>query len=163
MAVPVNDILAHPAPGLAEQVHGEATRVDVADATRELGNLLTDRLLAYIVNVRDVKTLARWESGRVSGMRVESERRLRYARRVRRARRRQVSGVRVESERRLRTAYEIATLLGRVEAASTIRAWFIGMDPYLDDASPADAIHDGRLQDALNAARSFIAYGGMGS
>ncbi len=138
MAIPVGDILTHAAPGLAEQVHGEATRVDVAAATRELGNLLTDRLLAYIVNVRDVKTLARWESGRVSE-------------------------VRIESERRLRTAYEIATLLGRVEAASTIRTWFIGLDPYLDDASPADAIHDGRLQDALNAARSFIAYGGMGS
>ncbi len=138
MAMPAEDLLTHAAPGLAEQVHGEATRVDVADATRTLGSLLTDRLLAYIVNVRDVKTLARWESGRVSE-------------------------VRIESERRLRTAYEIATLLGRVEAASTIRAWFIGMDPYLDDASPADAIHDGRLQDALNAARSFIAYGGMGS
>jgi hypothetical protein len=138
MALPAEDIAPRAARGVAEQVHVEATRVGIGDAAKELGKLLTDRLLAYIVNVRDVKTLTRWESG-------------------------QVAGVRIESERRLRTAYEIAALLGRVEGPATIRAWFIGIDPYLADASPADAIHDGRLQDALNAARSFAAYGGMGS
>jgi len=138
MAMPLEDIVAQGAPGWPEHVHVEATRVSIARATKALGTLLTDRLLAYIVNVRDVKTLARWESGLVSE-------------------------IRVDSERRLRAAYEIAALLGRVEGAPTIRAWFIGMDPYLADASPADTIHDGHLEDALNAARSFVAYGGMGS
>jgi hypothetical protein len=144
MALSTGDILTQPmtklgvTTGLGEQVHAEATQVTVAEATRTLGRILTDRLLAYVVNVRDVKTLARWESGRVSE-------------------------IRIANEQRLRAAYEIAALLGRMEGASTVRAWFIGMDPYLSDVSPADAIHDGHLQEALNAARSFIAYGGMGS
>ncbi|MDQ2828549.1 MAG: XRE family transcriptional regulator [Chloroflexota bacterium] len=137
MALSTGDVLTQPTTGIGEQAHAEATQVTVAEATRTLGRILTDRLLAYVVNVRDVKTLARWES---AGVRE----------------------IRVANEQRLRVAYEIAILLGRMEGASTVRAWFIGMDPYLSDASPADALHDGQLREALNAARGFMAYGGMG-
>jgi len=65
----------------------------------------------------------------------------------------------VESEQRLRAAYEIMALLLRFDGPGTVRAWFIGMNPVLGDDSPADAIHDGRLREAMSAARNFIAYG----
>lgn len=39
------------------------------------------------------------------------------------------------------------------------RAWFIGLNPQLDDVSPAEAIHDGRLKEAKAAARAFVAGG----
>jgi hypothetical protein len=45
------------------------------------------------------------------------------------------------------------------ESAQTVRAWFLGMDPRLDDTSPAEAIREGRLKEAMAAARAFAAGG----
>jgi len=33
------------------------------------------------------------------------------------------------------------------------------MNPHLEDDTPADALHEGRLQEARGAAKSFVAYG----
>ena len=87
-----------------------------------------------MVGVKDVRTLTRWVSG-------------------------EVSEIRVEHETRLRAAYEIATLLLRFDAPETVRAWFIGMNPELDDVAPIEVIRQDRPQDALGAARAFIANG----
>lgn len=119
---------------ILDQVHQQATRTPIPVVTEGLQRLLTGRLVAYIAGVKDVKTVSRWASG-------------------------QTGEVRVDSERRLRAAYEIMTLLQRYDGPGTVRAWFIGMNPHLEDDSPADAIHEGRLQDALGAAKSFVAYG----
>jgi hypothetical protein len=54
---------------------------------------------------------------------------------------------------------EIVLLLGTVEAPATISSWFLGLNPLLDDTSPAEAIHTGRLTEALGAARTFLALG----
>ena len=40
-----------------------------------------------------------------------------------------------------------------------IRAWFIGMNPQLDDESPAEVIREGRVKDALTAAKTFVSGG----
>lgn len=122
------------ATAMLDQVHRQALRVSVREAAETLQTLLTRQVIAYVVAVKDVKTLTRWAAG-------------------------EVMEIRVDSENRLRTAYEIATLLSRFEAPETVRAWFIGMCPQLNDMSPAEAIHDGRLQDAVYAARSFVANG----
>ena len=50
-------------------------------------------------------------------------------------------------------------LVLRFDGPGTVRAWFIGMNPHLADDSPADAIREGRFQEALGAAKSFVAYG----
>ncbi len=71
----------------------------------------------------------------------------------------EVTGVRQESEQRLRTAYEIAQLLIQFDSPRIVRAWFIGLNPQLDDVSPAEAIHEGRLKEAKAAARAFVAGG----
>jgi hypothetical protein len=50
-------------------------------------------------------------------------------------------------------------LLQEEESAHTIRAWFIGMNPQLNDKAPAMAIREGKTRDALVAAKSFVAGG----
>ena len=119
---------------VVQQPHRRSTRVPLAEVAALLQDRLSTRLTAYIAGVKSGKTVYRWAGG-------------------------ETTDVRYESERRLRTAYEIAQLLGEYESPETIRAWFIGLDPLLDDASPADAIHDGRLKEAIAAARAFVAGG----
>lgn len=121
-------------PDILEQVHQQAVRTPIAEVAESLQRLLTGRLVAYIAGVKDAKTVARWATG-------------------------EIGEVRLESERRLRSAYEVMTLLLRFDGPGTVRAWFIGMNPHLADDSPADAIHGGRYQETLNAAKSFVAYG----
>jgi len=119
---------------LLKEAHAQAMRVPPHEAADALYRLLTGKIAAYMVGVKDVRTLTRWVSG-------------------------EVSEIRVEHEIRLRAAYEIATLLLRFDAPETVRAWFIGMNPELDDVAPIEVIRQDRPQDALGAARAFIANG----
>ena len=88
------------------------------------------RLLALTVDA-DHRTVGRWIS--------EPERTPRF-----------------ETETRLRAAYQVFRLVQTVEASPTVRAWFMGMNPQLDDRSPAEAIRDGDARDVMAAARAFI-------
>lgn len=45
------------------------------------------------------------------------------------------------------------------DADPTIRAWFMGMNPQLDDVSPAEALAEDRFREVLAAARAFLAGG----
>jgi hypothetical protein len=134
VALSAEDAQDREAAAILEQVHNQAIRAPIKEAAESLQRLLTGRVTAYVVGVKDVKTITRWATG-------------------------EVTDIRVESEQRLRTAYEIMTLLLRFDGPTTVRAWFIGSNPHLADDAPADAIHEGRLQDAMGAARSFVAYG----
>jgi hypothetical protein len=118
-----------------EQAHRQAIRASVQEVAATLQELLSRRVTAYLAGVGDGKTVARWATGQVTEIRDDAV------------------------ERRLRRAYEIAHLLLQVDSAATVRAWFIGLNPQLGDVSPAEAIHDGQLQEALIAARAFIVGG----
>ena len=61
-----------------------------------------------------------------------------------------------DNERRLRNASQIARLLLHNDANHTVRAWFIGMNPQLDDEAPADVLRDGRFREAMAAAKAFM-------
>jgi len=115
------------------RVHRQAVSASVSEVARLLQELLSRRLTAYIAGVKDGKTVARWASGEVADIREP------------------------ETEQRMRTAYEIAQLLLGDDSPRTVRAWFIGLNPQLGDVPPAEAIREGRLQDALAAARAFAA------
>ena len=117
-----------------EQAHRLSIQVPLDQAVRELQELLSRRLTAYIAGVKDAKTVTRWANGTVADMRQGSE-------------------------QRIRTAYEIMQLLGHFDSAPIVRAWFIGLNPQLGDVSPAEALHEGRLKEALGAARAFAAGG----
>lgn len=117
-----------------KQAHRQSVNASVSEVASFLQDLLSRRLVAYVAGVKDGKTVSRWASG-------------------------EVTEVRQESEQRLRTAYEIAQLLIGFDSPRIVRAWFIGLNPRLDDVSPAEAIHEGRLKKAKAAARAFVAGG----
>ncbi|MDB5077278.1 MAG: hypothetical protein JWO42_3457, partial [Chloroflexi bacterium] len=116
------------------EAHRRSVHASPQEASAYLQDMLTQRLTAFICNVKDGKTVARWAQG-------------------------SVSEIRPQSEQRLRAAYEIATLLLQFDSPQTVRAWFMGLNPQLDDISPATALHDGRFAEALAAARAFVAGG----
>lgn len=58
-------------------------------------------------------------------------------------------------EQALRDVYHVFQEVNKVEAAPTVRAWFMGMNPQLDDLSPAEALAEGRRREVLAAARAF--------
>ena len=62
---------------------------------------------------------------------------------------------RTEAEQRLRLAYQIFQVLQEDDSPHTVRAWFIGLNPQLDDIAPAEALREGRLREVLVAAKSF--------
>ncbi len=120
---------------ILSMAHRQATQAPLSEIAGMLQEVLTRRLTAYMCGVKDGKTILRWSSGEVTEIRQH------------------------ETEQKLRAAYEIAQLLLQFDSPSTVRAWFIGMNPELDDLAPAEVIRAGRLKDAMGAARAFIAHG----
>jgi hypothetical protein len=120
---------------LTQQIHRQATIAPVSEVAGMLQELLSRRLTAFIAGVSDGKTVTRWANGEVETIRD------------------------YEMEQRLRTTYEIAQFLMNSDAPRTVKAWFIGLNPQLGDTSPAEAIREGRLREALAAARAFAVGG----
>lgn len=116
--------------GTTSRRPAELSPHDIATFLKEA---LGARLVALTVDV-DPKTVDRWvaEPGRT---------------------------IQADNEERLRHAYQVFHTLQQVEAPATIRAWFMGMNPQLDDLSPAEAIRDGRHREAMSAARAFVTGG----
>jgi hypothetical protein len=121
------------------QAHRQAVSAPLSEVASVLQDVLTRRLTAYVVGVKDSKTVSRWASGEITDVRDPAV------------------------EQRLRTAYEIARMLLDGGSAEAVRSWFIGLDPLLDDVPPAEAIRDGRLRESLVAARTFLSGGGKRS
>lgn len=120
---------------LVAQAHREAMRLSPAAGAAALRDVLTPRLAAYVTGVDATRTVARWAQGETARLRADHA-------------------------TRLRTAYEIVRLLeGAHEAPETIQAWFLGMNPVLDDRSPARALHEGDHAGARAAAVAFLAEG----
>jgi len=106
--------------------------VALVDQVRALKEMLGPKLISLTMSV-DTTTVERWIN--------------------------ESSTPTLANEKRIRTAYQIFSLLKPVEASPTIRAWFMGMNPQLEDQSPAEAIAEGNLREALAAARAFLAGG----
>ncbi|HET6909167.1 MAG TPA: hypothetical protein VFH54_07505 [Mycobacteriales bacterium] len=119
-------------PSAAQAAHARAMKFELPDIVQFLQETLGQKLVAHIADV-DPKTVGRWASGD--------------------------SSPRPPAEQRLRLAFQVFHLLQEEESPHTIRAWFIGLNPQLDDVAPATAIRDGHLRDALIAARAYIAGG----
>ncbi|MDP4015219.1 MAG: hypothetical protein U0990_04950 [Candidatus Nanopelagicales bacterium] len=111
---------------------GIAAEVRLSDQAKALKDLLGPKLMAVTMGVRG-GTVDKWIAGKVDPQ--------------------------FENEQRIRTAYQIFDLLKPMEASPTIRAWFMGMNPQMEDRSPAEAIAEGELREALAAARAFLAGG----
>lgn len=109
--------------------HTRSVELGINDIAASLQEQLGQALLSVIVG-RDARTVARWVNGEVQPHQA--------------------------SEQRLRDAFQIMSLLTSVDAAPVARAWFMGMNPQLNDATPAEVLADGRAREVLAAARAFI-------
>jgi hypothetical protein len=113
--------------------HEQSVSFSSADMARFLQDVLGQRLTAHIANVRDPRTVGAWAAGE--------------------------NAPRPDAEERLRLALQIVHLLQGDESLHVVRAWFVGLNPQLNDEAPASAIREGRYKEALTAARAFIAGG----
>lgn len=129
----VHPMTAQLTPTIADQAYRAAMTTPLSEIARLLQELLSRRLTAVIVGVKDGKTIARWAAGETADIRGG------------------------DREQRLRTAYQIAfMLLQSSDSPQVVKAWFIGLNPQLGDVAPAEALREGRLQEALAAARAFV-------
>ncbi len=111
------------------KAHDAATQIGFQDLCSDLNRVLGRQLLSVIVR-KDPRTTSRWVAGTSSPSR--------------------------EDERRLRNAYQVYGVLAAVEGDHTIRAWFMGMNPQLEDESPAEALAADHSRDVMAAARAFV-------
>ncbi|MBI3972537.1 MAG: XRE family transcriptional regulator [Chloroflexi bacterium] len=115
-----------------EAAYRESVQLPIADIAQRLQQVLGQRLVAVLAGVSDAKAVGRWARG---------ERAPHPA-----------------NETRLRTAYRVTALLLSANAPETIRAWLSGMNPVLDDRSPARVLAE-NPEEVLIAAREFLANG----
>jgi hypothetical protein len=111
--------------------HERATRASSSEIAKYLQELLGQKLTGLIAGVQDPKAVGEWARGK-----------------------RQPHP---DAEQHLRAAFQIAELLLQAEAPQTVRAWFVGMNPFLEDRSPALVIAGGDAVRVMQAARAFLA------
>lgn len=112
--------------------HKSSLAISQADLLAALDAKLGSKLVAHLVD-RSPSTVSRWRTGKTT--------------------------LDETALVPLRVSYQIFKLLENEEADPTIRAWFMGSNPQLDDLSPVEAIRDGLNREALAAARAFLAGG----
>lgn len=115
-----------------QAAHSLATRLDMPALVRSLQEVLGQRMVAVIAGVSDVKAVGKWARGERTPH--------------------------PETAQRLRVAFQVVQILLQQESAETIRMWFGGMNPDLDDRAPALVLAE-NPQHVLQAARAFLAYG----
>ncbi|HZZ95627.1 MAG TPA: hypothetical protein VFE19_01335 [Jatrophihabitantaceae bacterium] len=115
----------------------EAHRVSVEFGIKDIaGFLLAElgrNLTAYLAGTSDPKAVTEWAKGSRTP--------------------------RPDADQRLRAAYQVFHQLQTEESPHTVRQWFIGLNPQLDDQTPADVIREGQFRDVLHAARVYVSGG----
>ncbi len=120
------------------EAFAEATRADQPELVRGLRDLLGARLVAYLAGVKETRAVRQWADG---------DRRIQDP----------------EVEQRLRIAFQAAKMLSQRDSVEVVQTWFQGLNPHLDDQSPARLLRDNLVQEVggrvLTAARAFAAVG----
>lgn len=122
-------VRAVPRARMASAAHARAVELSISDITGALQSQLGQALLRVIVG-RDARTLTRWANATVKPPHA--------------------------TEQLLRDTFQVVDLLTSADSGDVARAWFMGMNPQLDDESPAEALSTGRARDVMAAARAFV-------
>lgn len=124
-----------PRPDLA--AHARAMRLGFPELAGELRALLGARLVAYLGGVEETRAVHQW----AQGARAPAE----------------------AVRRRLRLAHQLAASIEAVDGAAVAQAWMQGLDPQLEDRSPARLLREGEIEEVgpalVGAARAFLADG----
>ena len=115
-----------------EATRSLAARLELPVLVRSFQDVLGQPLVAVLAGVSDAETVGTWARGQRTPQ--------------------------PEAERRLRHAFHITQLLLQEESADTVRAWFVGMNPDLNDQAPALLLAE-HSQEVHAAARDFLANG----
>ncbi|MGH3563064.1 MAG: hypothetical protein ACRDTN_15065 [Mycobacterium sp.] len=118
--------------------YNESVMMSTPELVTALRDLLGAKLVAYIARVKETRAVRMWADG-VRGIGAPQD---------------------VE---RLRIAYRAARLVNERDGRSVTQAWFQGLNPFLDDCSPARALREGDVESdgarVIAAARQFAAVG----
>ncbi|MGC5258923.1 hypothetical protein ACPXCG_21490 [Gordonia sp. DT218] len=116
----------------------DVTRMSDAQLVTALRGVLGARLVAYLAGVKETRAVRQWADGA-----------------------RSIAGS--ADRERLRIAYRAARLITERDSPAVAQAWFQGLNPGLEDVSPARLLREGDLDVAgpavLGAARQFSAVG----
>ena len=122
-------------PGLA--AHTLAVRSTFPEVVATLRELLGPRLVAYLGAVRETRAVHQW----AEGARTPSD----------------------AVQQRLRVALQVASMVAEAEGPRIAQAWLQGLNPQLEDRSPARLLREGELQEVgpavVGAARAFLVGG----
>ncbi len=114
----------------------EAVTMAFTDVVRSLVAIVGRKQTAFIASVRDARAIDRWMDNATPQKDVEQ---------------------------RLRLAYQIASMLRQHDSEAVVQAWFVGLNPELDDAVPITLLREGKIESdgkrVLNAARAFVTGG----
>jgi hypothetical protein len=128
-------VLEHSRPDL--DAHARATRAGFQEVVGELREGLGARLVAYLAGVGETRAVNEWAEGK----RVPGE----------------------ETQLRLRFALRITIPLVAADSPAIAQAWFQGLNPQLEDRSPARLLREGALDDVgpviVAAQRAFLVGG----
>jgi hypothetical protein len=110
----------------------QSRRASVPEMAEHLQDLLGQKVTAAIAGLTDPRLVGRWARGEAAAD--------------------------AEVARRLRDAFRVARLLGQADTPDTVCAWFLGMNPMLDDQAPAELIARDPAR-VMQAARAFVVSG----
>lgn len=115
-------------------IYERVIKMSVPSVAQELEDLLGAKLVAYIAGVTEARAVRKWSQG-------ERE-------------------PRPDVVERLRTALRVALMIAKADGPGVAQAWFQGLNPQLDDRSPARLLREGDVGDVgpevLGAARAFV-------
>jgi hypothetical protein len=118
--------------------YNSAMAMSTAELVSALRDLLGAKLVAYLAGVKETRAVRQWAEGSRSI----------------------ANPTEVD---RLRVAYRAAAVITARDDKHVAQAWFQGLNPLLDDRSPARVLRDNDLDTAgpqvLTAARQFTAVG----
>lgn len=115
--------------------HDHAYRLPIDKVVGELRGVLGAKLVAYVADVTETRAVREWAQG--------------------------LREPRPPVPERLRLALQVVEMLRDRNSDAVIQAWFQGLNPRLEDRSPARLLREGDLgevgQQVLAAARAFAA------
>lgn len=111
--------------------------METPEVVTRLIELLGGQLVAYLAGVSETRAVRQWAQG---------------GREMRR-----------DAENRLRESLTVALTLRRADKPPIVQAWFQGLNPQLDDRSPARLLREGDINkvgpEVRQAARAFVTGG----
>lgn len=114
--------------------HTRSVRASFSEVVTELRSLLGARLVAYLGSVGETRAVREWAEESRSPS--------------------------AEVQQRLRVALQVAIPLAEAESSEIAQAWFQGLNPQLDDHSPASVLRAGDPDETgpavIAAARAFM-------